>query len=87
MDGMKGLAAFVNSAEKVSRTLLNILNDQLGLPKGRLDTCHIGSEPSIAEVTIIRNPGVEEAAKFSEEQPPSVLIPILDPSSPLVFAP
>ncbi|KAJ3967093.1 Clavaminate synthase-like protein [Lentinula raphanica] len=67
-DAMDKLKGFVDKSESVSRTLLKILNDKLCLPEGFLESCHAPTELSMSEVTLIRNPGVEEAPTFSEEQ-------------------
>ena len=56
---------FVRKSLAVNATLLNILNDRLGLPKGTLGARHTLEEPSGSEARTIKNPpkpgGISEA--------------------------
>ena len=50
------IAPFVRKSLAVNATLLDILNDRLGLPQGALASRHTLEEPSGSEARTIRNP-------------------------------
>ncbi|KAG8219208.1 hypothetical protein J3R82DRAFT_26 [Butyriboletus roseoflavus] len=50
------VAPFVRKSLEVNNTVLRILNDKLGLPKGTLERLHSHEEPSGSESRVIRSP-------------------------------
>ena len=56
---MKGtITPFVRASMNITRDLLNVLGDQLGLPAGTMDKLHAAKEVSGSETRTIKNPPV-----------------------------